>query len=370
MSSWSLLKENYDFFGGNSEDGGSVITSGGGGDVPCGYVVRIPPPMSGPGRPSNAVEIASITLTHVSMSPDTTRKMVTWYEVLVSTPTHQWSVLKRFSEFLDLHRMIEKVGLLQLSRRQLQRNIISPPSRLSLSQWRRQQLERFVQSLLQTLKDLSIAVVTGLSDKTESLQSTTLGVVRAGFSSFIQFLVTTSYDESLEITTVKKKTDPSIPYEQSPRCLTMDDTGHVPPAKILHIPKRLFTIMLQLPGASLSTVYVDSAFNSSSMQTTSFETPREIIVGGCWNSQITSVSSVLADVPDAGLSSGGSVCDGESARELGEAEGLSQILFDTFPVGEFQMKFEVPSDFAIDEWQSDYAAGVLFLTWRREESIS
>ncbi|KAH9597960.1 Phox homologous domain [Trypanosoma melophagium] len=369
MSNWSLLKENYGLFGLSPEDGGSIGGEGGGGTASCGYVVHIPPPMSGPGRPSSAVEIASISLAHVSIAPDTTHKMVTWYEVLVSTSTHKWCVLKRFSEFVDLYRMIEKVGLLQLAQRQLQRIIISPPSRLSLRQSRRRKLENFLHSLLQTLKDLSVAVVAGVHDKTESFQSTTLSVVRAAFSNFVQFLTTTSYDVSLDITSVEKVTEFSVPQEKSPRCLTMDDYGHVPPAKIVHIPERLFTIMLQLPGASLSTVYVDSAINST-LHSTSAETPQEIVVGGSWNNNITALSSVLAEVWDTCLSSGGSGCDLESNRDFGEVESSLHVLFDTFPTGEFQMKFEVPSAFAIDEWQSDYAGGVLFLTWRREKAIS
>ncbi|KAF8279156.1 hypothetical protein TcYC6_0018240 [Trypanosoma cruzi] len=121
MSKWASVPGENDEFGERNEGSGTLFS--------CSYVVHIPPPVSGPSLPANAIDIVSITLPHVRLAPDVTQKMVTWYEVLVRSATHQWSVLKRFSEFVELYKAMEKANLLQLARQQLERALAAPPSR-------------------------------------------------------------------------------------------------------------------------------------------------------------------------------------------------------------------------------------------------
>ncbi|KEG14833.1 hypothetical protein DQ04_00291190 [Trypanosoma grayi] len=349
MSKWSSLRKDGDMFGEESDTGGA--------QAPCGYIFDVPLPVAGSSLPMSAVDIVTIKIPHSMTALDTARNRVTWYQVLVRTTSHRWSVLKRFSEFFELDVAMRKVGLVRLAKLQLQKSFSSPPSRLSLTQWRQKKLEKFMQSLLQVLKEFSVIVVGGGNGEalsgTNELRQRTLEVTRAAFACFLRFLTTTSHDAAQDGNADENDTALYAPKETTLQALSVGERGYVPPAKIVHVPRRHFAIMLQLPGATMSTVFVDSVATA--------ERPREIVVGGCWNGNITGLPSVLTDPQDAGLSS----TDSASAGGL-EPTGAFKVLVDTFPSGDFQMRFEVPPPFAIDEWQSDYAAGVLFLTWRSD----
>ncbi|RNF26983.1 uncharacterized protein Tco025E_00788 [Trypanosoma conorhini] len=354
MSKWSSLREGSDGFD-DVNEGSGMLSS-------CGYIVHIPPPMSGPSLPASATDIAAVTLPSVRVAPDVTQRAVTWYEVLVRSTTHQWSVMKRFSEFFDLYRAMEKMSLVQLAKRQLERTFSSPPSRLFPTHRRQQQLEEFVQSLLQTLKDLSVRYLCAAGPEPEGSASRppTSAVTRAAFATFVRFLTTTSYDASLDGALAEAGggvTAPVVDKAAAADCLITDERTHLPPAKIMHAPKQLFIIMLQLPGACMSTVFVKSSDDS-----------REIVVGGSWNADITGPDSVYVETPESPQgdvsppSSDGAVEGGETPRAAG-APSSTKVLVDTFPMGEFQMEFEVPPPFAVDEWRSQYKGGILFLSW-------
>ncbi|RNF04260.1 hypothetical protein TraAM80_05396 [Trypanosoma rangeli] len=361
MSKWSFYRGDSEVFGEANES--SEVVS------PCGYIVHIPPPESGPSLPAIATDIASVTLPTVRVAPDVTQKMVTWYEVLVRSTTHQWSVLKRFSEFFDLYKAMEKVTLAQVAKQQLEQSLISPPSRLFSMSGRQQQLEKFVQSLLQTLKDLSVRCL--CADNSEpgrereqeqegsAWRLTTSAVTRVAFSAFIRFLTTTSYDASLEGAVAEGcGATAQLIDKVVADCITINERTYVPPAKIMHVPNQVFTIMLQLPGACMSTVFVNSAEDS-----------REVVVGGSWNDRITGPGSVYGETPDT-LQGGTSLPSSAGTVEVNgshvavDVSFSAKVLVDTFPVGDFQMEFEVPPPFAVDEWRSQYAGGILFLTWQ------
>ncbi|EKF27468.1 hypothetical protein MOQ_008809 [Trypanosoma cruzi marinkellei] len=352
MSKWASVPGENDEFGERNEGSGTLFS--------CSYVVHIPPPVSGPSLPATAIDIVSITLPHVRLAPDVTQKMVTWYEVLVRSATHQWSVLKRFSEFVELYKAMEKANLLQLARQQLERTIATPPSRFFPSQRRQQQLEEFVQSLLQTMKDLLVLFLCSGSPETEvvgdfSRQTASL-VTGSAFSIFIRFLTTTSYNALIVSALAERDATAHMTGGASTDCLMMDERTHVPPAKIIHLPKKRFTIMLQLPGVDISTVFVDCAEDS-----------REIVVRGAWNNHIDGPDSFLSGTMDnlqsLSVTSTGGLAETFLSTDLSTTADLSKVLIDTFPVGDFQMEFEVPPPFAVCEWESRYVGGILFLTW-------
>lgn len=348
MSKWPSPREEGDVFGDDTQRGGAVGS--------CGYVVHIPPPVSGPSLPSSPLDVACVSVPDTKWSPDTTRRAVLWYQVLVCTTGYQWGVLKRFSEFVELAGAIEKTGLGRLARR-LGRKLEKLPSRFSLRH-RRAQVQKFLDSLLQTLKDLSVLVATTGSEAStgrgggEELSARTRALVtRAAFASFLRFLTTSSHDAMVE----SGDSEASVASHQ----LVMDESGRVPPAKIIHVPKQLFTIMLHLPGVSMSDVFVDSAVSADDL--------REVIVSGSWNSDITGPASALKDAIDSTRSDAftdSNTTDVCSACDSSEFLDSFTVLMDTFPTGDFQMNFEVPPPFAVEEWKSEYVAGVLFLTWR------
>ncbi|EAN88442.1 hypothetical protein TcYC6_0027150 [Trypanosoma cruzi] len=355
MSKWASVPGENDEFGERNEGSGTLFS--------CSYVVHIPPPVSGPSLPANAIDIVSITLPHVRLAPDVTQKMVTWYEVLVRSATHQWSVLKRFSEFVELYKAMEKANLLQLARQQLERALAAPPSRFFPSQRRQQRLEEFVQSLLQTMKDLLVSLLCSGSPETEvvgdfSRQTASL-VTGSAFSIFIRFLTTTSYNALLVSALAGRDSTAHMTSGATTDCLMMDERTHVPPAKIIHLPKQRFTIMLQLPGVSISAVFVECSEDS-----------REIVVKGAWNNHINGPDSVLSGKIDTlrnlSVTSSGGLAETVLSTDLCAMADTTKVLVDTFPVGDFQMEFEVPPPFAVREWESQYAGGVLFLTWRSD----
>ena len=91
--------------------------------------------------------------------------------------------------------------------------------------------------------------------------------------------------------------------------------------------------------------------------------PRNVVVGGRWDTAMCLPESVLQAVQS--VTGGGGAGDGNDDAEDTDSDAAirSDVLYDTFPLGQFEVTFEVPMPFDPLCWFTHYSDGVLAVIW-------
>lgn len=395
--------------------------------VPDTYVLNVAPPLCGQGAPKTPNEFLNISVSCARKNPDATGKEVVWYDMMVRTTTHQWTVSKRFSDLIQFHQNLKKLKLERYKSEafgssvaqsadavtrpnsNLSENLVGckpfdwPPAFPSkfhlrgnhdpvLIEERRLQLDSFWKYVLKYLQLLTLAAI--------GVKKAYGPALRSAFSLVVDFLRSSSQSESTAPPLWAKDDpyspgtdDPDSPQRtRTPNCPasplscsksifggTPEGKGENPPCKIILDPGQRFTVVLFLPGVLLSDIYVDATS----------ERDRSVVIGGRWNPQISGVeglreqgvfthSSSNANNTTARDDTSLRPASEESSRSPGRSGQASEgserpqrttrklekcVLMDTLPRGSFEMTFDVPSPFERAHWYSEYDGGVLLIMW-------
>lgn len=370
------------------------------------YVINGPPPLTGPGAPTDPTAIMSVNVPYSEKQNDVSGKEVVWYHLHVRTQTHQWFVLKRYSDANTFHDSLKGVGL-QLDN--------FPSKQLFAKQddafiaKRREGLDMFFRGFLFTLKKMLEKSL----DENGVLFNPQLQLkAMAAFGLFMDFCRVSSRSNAGAVTgrtqTLLKPREPnqganapstlkggdgtSLPKPGSKSGSKIDLTdspgtpsippqplpGHryIPQTRVLLQPKVRFCVMMYLPGVTMADVYVGPNARDET----------SVVVGGKWGAPERLFAAVTSPVakgePQLSSSTGAGGMTpmgskGNSARTgpgrlIGPDGGEWSILMDTLPTDEFEMLFDIPPQFDRNDWKSDYADGVLYIVWdaKPKESVA
>ena len=374
--------------------GGSPVTSFAGtpGRSTPGRDHRGPPTPSliaGPAAPDGIRGFSDIHMVKIPrfrrMSDASGRADVVFYEVLVVSATHRWTVLKRFSDFVDFHGVAS--GRLKLGSGGF---VALPelPSRFTIGaqsdasvEKRRSQLEEYLHAWLARLTAVEASVRALIAAPTPDGEKAEKKLV-AALSHVVSFLrhssVTSGTVAPGEVPVPRHAAwgsgaTPGVPPAPLVHDASADaddaesaagsaaGVGDSPKARILLRPGEVFLVMLYVPGIPMRDVYV----------VPNDEQPRYYIVGGRWNTLTASKSTgqVIAQVLDRLQGGAGASPSPKKKKALPPEQRLAkaEVLFDTLPLGEFEVTFEVPEPFDQERWFTDYNNGVLSVIWTELE---
>jgi hypothetical protein len=328
-----------------------------------------PPPATGQAALRQFSDVTAVTVVGALRDRDARNKEVVFYELTCMSnacaATHAWTVHKRFSDFFEFHNKckedlaLEQHGFVTLPELPSRVNIGALSD--SAIEKRRAALQRYMEAFLARMKEVEKGVrcsVDGGMDYAE----TRLNAAIQHFVSFVRGNSLSSIARGVEPSpacgrrgdeTARLNSGPSnvsfAAVSATPRGGGADAMGDdIPPVRIMRYGDKAFVAMLFVPGVPARDLYV----------MVNPELPRHVIVGGRWNG--LTAGAAAKEALEALLSSrgGGAGEDGEDAKP-----GNPECYYDTLPVGEFEVTFEVPEPFTPAIYFTSVADGVFHVTW-------
>jgi len=328
-----------------------------------------PPPATGQAALRQFSDVTAVTVVGAVRDRDARNKEVVFYELTcmsnVSTSTHAWTVHKRFSDFFEFHvkckenLALEQHGFVTLPELPSRVNIGALSD--SAIEKRRAALQRYMETFLTRMKEVELGVrcaPDGASDFAEAR-------LNAAIQHFVAFVRSNSLssiargvepspsrqrngDETSRVYSGPSQHSLSGPaFAATPR--GGDGVGDdIPAVRIMRYGDKAFVAMLFVPGVPAKDLYV----------MVNPELPRHVIVGGRWNGLAAgaaakqALSALLANRKH----------EGEEDGKPGDAE----CYYDTLPVGEFEVTFEVPEPFVPAVYFTSLGDGVFHVTWSTE----
>jgi hypothetical protein len=331
------------------------------------YIVA-PPPATGQAALRQFADVTSVTLAGAVRAKDARSKEVVFYEVTGVSSSNVWSVQKRFSDFHEFHVVCKEQLCLEHNRFV---HLPDFPSRMNIGtlsngaiEKRRVGLNSYLALFLERMKETEQRVRTagleGSMNAEEQLRDETrLGAAIQHFVAFIRTNSVSSIVSDVETNgrAIASSREPqltlSTPRLQAvggilptPRNPASDD---IPPVRITRYGDTAFVAMLYVPGVLSKDLYV--MMNP--------EQARHVIVGGRWNSYTASASATTTlETLLVNKAPPGTV-RAEAVKSLVGPE----CYYDTLPVGEFEVTFEVPEPYVAAAFFTDYRDGVFHVVW-------
>jgi hypothetical protein len=290
---------------------------------------------------------------------------VVFYEVAAVTLSHRWSVQKRFSDFHDFHEVaVEKLRLHARSFIEVPKF----PSRMHIGAQsdafinrRRRQLEEYLHLVLSRLKAVEAnhrapTAAQVLQDEYAASEAKLAGALQHT----VDFLRSGSVSsvaaglEGADPLSVRGGLSSRPSRQRDPPVLRQASSPHPdhglpevdnPAARIVLRPGVSFVVLLLVPGIPMRDMYV----------LPNDEVGRFVIIGGRWNASVASIgaSEAVDDVK----------ADDDEATRRRSARVEPEVFYDSLPVGDFEVTFEVPPPFVLERWFTDYRDGVLSVMW-------
>jgi HSP20 family molecular chaperone IbpA len=323
-----------------------------------------PPPATGQAALRQFSDVTTVNIVGAVRDRDARNKEVVFYELTcvsnVSSSTHAWTVHKRFSDFFEFHvkckenLALEKRGFVTLP---------DFPSRVNIGalsdnaiEKRRGSLQRYMETFLTRMKEVELEVRCG-ADGPDDYAESRLNAAIQHFVAFVRGNSLSSIARGIEPSPARHRgdetsrtnlgpsqqflTDPT--FTATPRGEGMGDD--IPGVRVMRYGDKAFVAMMFVPGVPAKDLYV----------MVNPELPRHVIVGGRWNGLAAGAAAKEALM---------TLLANRSTEEDGEGKsGDAECYYDTLPVGEFEVTFEVPDPFVPAVYFTSLADGVFNVTW-------
>ena len=365
-------KKKEDAFGDDASPAATIA----GAPTHSNYTVA-PPPATGLSALRQFGDVTSVNVVRWTRARDARQKEVVFYEVACMSMTNAWTVLKRFSDFYDFHVVCKDKLCLEHHK-----FVALPdfPSRVNVGSMsdsaiekRRQGLHRYMNAFLTRMKEVEMHVRMGDVEPEErdgASPEARLGAAIQHFVAFVRGNSPSCISSDAESPGRPRASEAQLSgasfgaVEATPRGggTTMGDD--IPPVRITRYGDRAFVAMLYVAGVASRDMYV----------MTNPELPRHVIVGGRWNG-LTASAAANATLEallqsrtssEPAMSTSGAEPSSQQqagAAAAGGALGTADCYYDTLPVGEFEVTFEVPEPFSPSLWFTEHRDGVCHVIW-------